>query len=115
MVRAIVRAGAAYVHGPGAGGGEPALAAARYEQWLHRIDRSLWQNGGATGYRYARAANCALRFSQRFDAVCEVGCLFFVLMVRVAGAPLCFSRGKSYPQTPPINFRTNLNVNGFLA
>src|ERR1700678_2645850 len=90
MVRAIVRAGAAYVHGPGAGGGEPALAAARYEQWLHRIDRSLWQNGGATGYRYARAANCALRFSQRFDAVCEVWRLVFVVVHRGVGVRWLF-------------------------
>src|ERR1700677_2057952 len=111
MVRAIVRAGAAYVHGPGAGGGEPALAAARYEQWLHRIDRSLWQNGGATGYRYARAANCALRFSQRFAAVCEVGLCVCVVVHRGDGAPVCFCFGKTSPQTPPINFRTNLNVN----
>ncbi len=51
------------------------------------------QNGGATGDRYARAADCALRFSQRFDAVCEVWRLVFVVVHRGDGGPAWFCPG----------------------
>ena len=73
LVWRVGRSGAAPGDGARAGGGKPAVAAARHERWDHRFRRSLRAHRGAAAGGYSRRTGRSVRVSRGPDAVCALG------------------------------------------
>ncbi len=80
LVRPLLRPRTAHGDGARPRGRKSPLAAARHQQRLHRIDRSLWPHSRPIAIRHSRPARRPLRFPQRPNSLRPIRRLVLLAM-----------------------------------